>query len=193
SWLHSVLNEHTVLPAATKETRFFDLHFHRGVDWYRAHYPNLNSNRPMGEVAPTYFASDQARERIALTVPGARIVCIFRDPVERIVSLYRLKRAYGMIPWTFEQAISRDPELMESGKYATNLKEWRRRLGAGQVLATVYDDLRNQPQAYVDNVAAFIGIPRFTLTASQTGRVHGSESMTEPRNYFRTRSATIMA
>src|SRR5438874_7151974 len=150
SWLHSVLNEHTVLPT-TKETRFFDLHFHRGVDWYRAHYPSLTSNRPMGEVAPTYFASDQARERIALTVPDARIVCIFRDPVERIVSLYRLKRAYGMIPWTFEQAISRDPELMESGKYATNLKAWRRRLGAGQVLATVYDDLCNQPQAYVDN------------------------------------------
>ena len=34
----------------------------------------------MGEVAPTYFASAAARERIAQTVPEAKIVCVFRNP-----------------------------------------------------------------------------------------------------------------
>jgi hypothetical protein len=48
----------------------------------------------MGEVAPTYFASNEARERLANTIPDAKIVCIFRNPVDRILSLYRLKRAY---------------------------------------------------------------------------------------------------
>jgi len=193
SWLHEVLSRHTLLPNATKETRFFDIHFHRGLKWYRAHYPKRLGHRMMGEVAPTYFASPEARERILQMIPTARIVCIFRHPIDRVVSLYRVKRAYGMIPWSFEEALVHDPELMESGRYASHLKTWQNAVGKDRVLATVYDDLRQNPQAFVDTVADFIGVPRFTLATSEIHRVHGSESMTHPRNYYRTRGATFMA
>lgn len=193
SWLHEVLSPYCLLPHPTKETRFFDSHFSRGFEWYLAHFPTSTEERPVGEVAPTYFASSEARERIAHTIPQAKVVCIFRNPVERVVSLYRLKRAYGMIPWSFEQAIERDSELLESGKYGSNLKAWLDTLGGEQVLATVYDDLRDEPQAYLDRVTDFVGIPRFELAPSQIGLVFSSEAMTHPRNYYRTRSATAMA
>ena len=193
SWLHDILSEHALLPHPTKETRFFDTHFHRGLDWYRAHFPKQSRNLPMGEVAPTYFASSEARERVAHTIPDVKIVCIFRNPVDRILSLYRLKRAYGMIPWTFEEALIHDPELMESSRYVSNYKAWRDTFGSDRVLATVYDDLRDQPQAFLDRVVDFIGVPRFKLSPSQIAHVHGSETMTHPRNYYRTRGATVMA
>jgi len=193
SWLHDILSRRTILPSPTKETRFFDTHFHRGIDWYRAHYPKPTGDRPMGEIAPTYFASSEARERVANTIPDAKIVCIFRNPVERVLSLYRLKRAYGMIPWSFEQAIVHDPELMASSRYASNFKAWQQALGPENVMATVYDDLRDEPQAYLDTLVDFINIPRFTLSASQVRHVHASEAMTHPRNYYRTRGATAMA
>ncbi len=118
---------------------------------------------------------------------------MFRNPVERLLSLYRLKIAYGMIPWNFDQAVVRDPELMESGRYATNLKAWRRALGEDRVLATLYDDLRDHPQAYMDRLLDFIGVPRFELTSSQRGFVNASEHMTHPRNYERTRRASLAA
>ena len=193
SWLHEVLAKRAVLPSPSKETRFFDTHFHRGFEWYNAHFPKGPSARCMGEVAPTYFASSQARQRIAEYLPAAKVVCVFRNPVERIVSLYRLKRAYGMIPWSFEQALSKDPELLESSKYVSNLKAWRQVLGADQVLAVLYDDLRDQPQSFLDAVVDFIGVPSFTLTPNQIRYVHGSESLTNPRDFQRTRSATLMA
>lgn len=193
SWLHEVLSQHTVLPYPTKETRFFDKHFDRGFDWYRAHYSVSTENRLVGEVAPTYFASNVARERIAQRVPAARVICIFRNPVDRLVSLYRVKRAYGMIPWNLEEAIVRDSELMESSKYGINLKAWLQTFGRERVLATVYDDLRDEPQAYLDRVADFLDLPRFELSASQTDPVFASETMTLPRNYYRTRSALMMA
>lgn len=193
SWLHEVLREHTNLPTPAKETRFFDTHFERGISWYHAHYRNLNGGRPMGEIAPTYFASAVARKRIAELVPGARIVCIFRNPVERILSLYRLKRAYGMIRWNLEEAIVRDPELTQSSKYATNLREWQRDLGAEQILPTFYDDLREDPQSYIDSVADFIQVPRFRLSRRDIRHVHASKTMTHPRNYYWTRSATTIA
>src|SRR5579863_4485529 len=193
SWLHEVLSSHALLPSPSKETRFFDTHFHRGLRWYVAHYVKPEESRRMGEVAPTYFASAAARERIAQIVPEAKIVCVFRNPVDRIVSLYRLKRAYGLIPWDFEEAVERDPELMESSKYATTLRLWQRSFGARNILAGIYDDLRDNPQAFVDEVADFIGVPRFALLDWQFGFVHDSERMTHPRNYYGTRTATRMA
>ncbi len=193
SWLYEVLRPHTLLPSPSKETRFFDAHFHRGLKWYGAHYRDAVGQRRMGEVAPTYFASTAARERMAQIVPEAKIVCVFRNPVDRIVSLYRLKRAYGLIPWSFEEAIERDPELMDSSRYASTLRLWQRSFGAHKVMAGIYDDLRHNPQAFVDSLVDFIGVPRFRLAGWQYGRVHDSESMTHPRSYYGTRSATLLA
>lgn len=193
SWLHEALRKQALLPRLTKETRFFDHHFHRGFDWYRAHYRGICHGQPIGEVAPTYFASALARERIGRTIPHARVICVFRDPVERLLSLYRLKCAYGLIRGNFEQAILRDPELLESGKYATNLKAWQQTLGAKQVLVAIYDDLRDSPQSFLDGVVDFIGMPRFALPPSLITRINASDTMTHPRNYYRTRGALAAA
>ena len=193
SWLHEILRWHTVLPSPTKETRFFDSHFHRGIAWYRAHYQRKRTGLPVGEIAPTYFASSEARRRIAQIVPNARIVCVFRDPFERVLSLYRVKRAFGMIPWSFEQALQHDPEFLDTSRHSENLLEWQKALGADQVLVTLYDDLRDDPQSYVDHIVDFLGIRRFRLTTSQGNSVHASESLTHPRSYVRTRNASRMA
>lgn len=192
SWLHEVLKRRTLLPGPTKETRFFDIHFERGMQWYFAHFAKSKKPQRMGEVAPTYFASAEARERIA-RIPDAKVICIFRNPVDRVISLYRLKRAYGMTPWSFEEAIQRDSELTDTGKYATTLKLWQSALGNDRVLATVYEDLRDQAQTYMDALVDYIGIPRFKLTRAQARHVHASEPLTEPRNYYCTHIATCIA
>jgi hypothetical protein len=189
SWLYEILRKRTLLPSLTKETRFFDVHYDRGLKWYQAHYPAANGRGPVGEVAPTYFASEPARQHI----PRARIICAFRNPVERVFSLYRVKRAYGMIPWSFEEALLLDKELIESSRYATYLKAWLEAFGPERVLPTLYDDLRDSPQSYMNKIADFIGIPRFCLSAAEMHSIHSAETMTHPRCYFRTRSATRIA
>jgi hypothetical protein len=193
SWLHQVLKTRAILPDF-KETRFFDLYFGRGLEWYIRHFPLCeDSERPTGEVAPTYFASAEARKRIARTVPGAKVACIFRNPVERIVSLYRVKRAHGMIPWAFEEALFRDKELLESSRYATHLEAWQQLLGKDQVLPTLYDDLQESPQAYLDALSQFLGIQRFTVPSTAMKRVHTSESLAQPRWHAVTHTGSRIA
>jgi hypothetical protein len=191
------LSAHAVLPSPAKETRFFDEHFHRGLHWYMAHYRGVDGKngdmRRVGEVAPTYFASAEARQRIAQTVPQAKIVCVFRDPVDRIVSLYRLKRAYGLISLNFEQAMEQDPELMATSRYAENLRMWQSTFGEQNVMAGLYDDLVAKPQEFLDAVLDFIGVPGFELTARDRVAVHDSDRMTCPRNYYATRAAVLAA
>jgi len=188
SWLHEVLGRRMQLPTDVKETRFFDVHYHRGWQWYRAHYPETSVYSVAGEVAPTYFASATARARIVETIQAAKVVCIFREPIARIESLYRVKCAYGMIGCTFEEALQRDPELLESSRYATHLNAWQSALGKDRVLALVYDDLCQSPQAFLDRLADFIGLERFALAPSEMRRVRPSASLTRPRNYYRTRA-----
>jgi hypothetical protein len=193
SWLYEVLSTRTLLPSPTKETRFFDNYFHRGFEWYDARYAHAVGDRIRGEIAPTYFASAAARERIGRAIPHAKVVCIFRNPVQRALSLYRLKRAYGAISWSFEEAVTRDLELVESSTYAANFRAWQHVLGKDQVMATVYDDLRDQPQAYLDSLVDFIGVPRFLLSPSQIRYVHASRTMSHPRNERWTRIAANVA
>jgi hypothetical protein len=193
TWLHTVLSECAWLSHPTKETRFFDKHFERGLNWYGSHYRKGANGRAIGEIAPTYFASPEARERIARLIPQAKIVCTFRNPVERVVSHYRLKRAYGLIPWSFEDALTRDRELMESSRYASHLKKWQNTFPDSQILVTVHDDMQADPQSYLNRLVDFVGAPRLKLRAAHKRRVLTAEGMTEPRNYRWTRGALLLA
>ncbi len=193
TWLQSVLSRCTWLSHPTKETRFFDKNFDRGLNWYAAHYRQATDGRAVGEVAPTYFASASARERIARLIPAAKIVCIFRNPVDRVLSLYRLKRAYGWIHWTFEDALARDPELTESSRYADHLKIWLETFGSSQVLATLHDDMAADAQGYLDRIVDFVGASRIRLEPRQLHHVLASDSLSEPRNYYWTRGALRLA
>lgn len=193
SWIHAVLSECATVSNPTKETRFFDKHFQRGLAWYQSHYRHAVAGRIVGEVAPTYFASPQARERIAQLIPQAKIVCTFRNPAERVISLYRLKRAYGLIRWNLDDALTRDPELMESGRYATYLRDWLQTFGESQVMVTMFEELQADPQAYVNRLLDFVGIPRMQLRTSHRKRLFTIDAMTEPRNYFWTRGGLLLA
>ncbi len=191
TWLDTVLRGHVSLPRTFKETRFFDRRFSRGLDWYLAQFGPIEPALRMGEIAPTYFCSELARSRIRELVPRARIICSFRDPLDRLYSLYRLKRAYADTSLTFEEAVVRDPELSESRRYAFYLREWRNAFGDDAVLAIFYDDLEAHPQAYLDRVCAFLNIPAFGI--DQMPRVASSEKFSIPRADSITRLAHALA
>jgi hypothetical protein len=70
-----------------KEPCFFDRNFHKGLNWYYNRFIYVEP-RIAGEVSPTYFYSEQARDRIKAMVPRCRIIRTLRDPVERVYSLY---------------------------------------------------------------------------------------------------------
>jgi hypothetical protein len=193
SWLHDVFSQHVNLPAPTKETRFFDLHFHRGWEWYFRHFADSSDGRVVGEVAPTYFASRPARNLIAQWLPQAKIVFTFRNPVQRLVSLYRLKLAYGTLACGFEDALERDPELIRSSLYATHLREWKSAFPQSQLSIRLYEDLSSDPRGFVEDLACFLNIPRFTLHESQLAEIYSTKQMTEPKSYFATKAASAMA
>ena len=174
TWLHEVLKGHVGLPADRKETDFFTRFYGRGIDWYADYFRQCDGSQPVGELSPMYFASAQARERIATHLPRCKIICSFRDPVERAYSNYRLLRRNVFTKVDFERAATTRGDLLESSRYGTHLAEWFKTFGRERVLVLIYDDLESDPQTFLDSVCDFIGVARFPIATSRVGaeRVH---------------------
>lgn len=169
SWLHSALSDVTWLPDGIKETLFFKFRYRKGIEWYAWHFRDADDSRPIGEVCP-YFGFPNAIERIATHIPECKIICTFRDPVERAYSSYRVRRRFSRIQPDFEKAIAADSTIAENNRYGFYLREWQMRFGKERVLATLYDDLENNPQAYLDQICDFIGARHVKLRDRQFDR-----------------------
>ncbi len=189
TWLHEVLKDRVALPQEKKETDFFSKNYTRGFDWYRSFFRDADSRLPLGEFSPTYFISEQARARIARDIPGCRIICSFRDPVDRAYSHWRLMVRNVWTKSAFADAVMQHKDLRESCRYGHYLAGWQRALGAENVLVMVYEDLEADSQAFVDRVADFIGIERFAIADSPAAERRVHVVPVAPRNLRLARNA----
>jgi len=183
TWLHGVLYRRACLPERTKETHFFDMFYHKGLDWYRAYFSSCPDEATAGEVTPTYFSLPQVRERVARDLPGCKIVCTLRDPVARAWSWYRVLHREGRIRTDFEDEILNgiEPQLREANRYAFHLRAWRERFGAANVGVFFYDDLVADPQRYADSLLGFLGLPRVIITPEVAAHLMRNEANSDCR------------
>lgn len=161
TWLHAVLTGHAGLPHRVKETRFWGQYYHKGIEWYADHFRHCDPARPIGEACP-YFATDRARDRIASHLPNCKIIITLRDPVARSYSQYRLLRRMGLAHGSFEREIHH-PRIVETNRYAHHLEGWFELFGRDNVQVMLFDELRNTPQQFLDQVCDFIKLPRIAL------------------------------
>jgi Sulfotransferase domain len=102
-----------------KGVHFFDWNYHRGVPWYRSHFPStpyrgmvrLGRGRPpiAGEASSSYLFHPHAPGRARRVVPGTRLIVLMRNPVDRAWSHYRARVRLGQEPLSFEEAIAAEP------------------------------------------------------------------------------------
>jgi hypothetical protein len=159
SWLHLILSGHAGLPEGTKETHFFSRYYYKGRTWYESHFENCPDGLTLGEICTSYFASPEARQRISNDIPGCKIACTLREPVERLYSYYKLARHYG---WarkrSFEEAFKKELRTPMISNYPLHIKGWREAVGKENVLVLLYDDLIAAPQDYLTTLYRFIGV-----------------------------------
>ena len=166
TWLYRVLSGRVGLPRETKETDFFSDHYARGLEWYLDFFRDCQPELPIGEISPNYFAAPQAPQRIAVNIPGCRIICTLRDPVDRLYSFYRLMRHNGWTRLTMAEVAESCGQAVEAGRYVHYIRRWCELFGTGRVLVLLYDDLETAPQRFLDTFCEFIGIAPIALEGS---------------------------
>ena len=160
SWIDFALRRinPSILPTNLKETFYLDQEFHRGSEWHRALYPS--DAKLIGEVSPTYFASDLARIRLMETNPDARIVAILRSPLERMASDMMHVARHGVVQFDGEE--TRIPPHVwagarDSSSFAAHGQDWLEAFGDA-ILFVDFDDIRTSPVALISRIWGHIGM-----------------------------------
>lgn len=166
--LYRYLDGHPgVFMAATKELHFFDRHFDRGLGWYHDQFAGAALDQVTGEATPRYMSDARAVQRLAETVPEARLVAILRNPTDRAYSHYWMERARGRELLSFEDAIdaelARDdpdvlPAYLSQGRYLRQLERLTERVSADRLLVLLFDDLCHDPTATFARLCRFLGV-----------------------------------
>jgi hypothetical protein len=168
TWLHDVLRTHPeVFLTPAKGLYFFDRYYDRGVRWYLAQFGDAGpEHRVRGEICTDYLAHPEAAARMASCLPEARLMVTLRDPAERAFSSYLHMLRSGWKAGTFLEALARYPELIEHGRYGTQLDRFRSRFGRDALHVAIFDDLEADPQSFLDAVTTWLGIAPLHLDAS---------------------------
>lgn len=178
SALDAYLRRHPALEMASpKETHFFDRE--TGVDWRAPDYERLHAHyalpdRMRGEATPVTLYWTPAHYRVLRYNPDMRFILLFRDPVERAWSHWKMNRANGWEPLPFSEAIragrlrvldeqgpsglSRRLSYVERGFYARQITELTKLFPREHMVFLSQNELDRSPDVALGRVAAFLGV-----------------------------------
>ena len=162
TWIYQYLQscQAVCVPDKVKETFFFDCKYLKGLEFYFAHFPDYHSSQLVGEVAPSYFHSEDASARIHQLNPQCKIIVTLREPTERLVSYYLHLLRHGDIPkkTSFRQALATYDILLNSSQYYYHISRWRRLFGKDNVRILFYELLKNSPEKFAMQLCQELGI-----------------------------------
>jgi hypothetical protein len=192
--LHAALAQHPALfMSAVKEPKFFltdgpppaqggpgDVKTYREHVWRRADYEALFSEAPAGvlrgESTPFYLYHRDAQRRIRAEIPGAKLIVVLRDPVERAHSNWTHLWSAGLDPiGDVVQACAEEDRRIAAGwadfwhytslgKYGEQLQDLYALFPREQVLIFRYRTLLDRPAQALDQICDFLGVQPGLLT-----------------------------
>jgi Sulfotransferase domain len=167
--LHYYLSLHPEISMSEdKEPSFFvvEKNWHRGVSWYSSLFPAGDLVR--GEASPDYTkfpAISGVPKRIHSIVPGARMIYLVREPIERIVSHYIDAYSFGRVHKSIDRELARfeDHHFVNCSRYRLQLEQYLEHFDADQILVVTSDELRDDRENAMRAVFEFLGVdPTFS-------------------------------
>jgi hypothetical protein len=180
-----------VCRSVAAEVHFFDVRITYGRRWYQGQFPTrirrklierrIGMPTVAGEVSPYYLAHPFVPARAASVVPGARLVALLRNPIERAILRYHLMVELGKERRPLEEALTADQQRLDAGRvfephayddpngparhhtylerghYAEHLERWYRCFDSSQLLVLEARALTESDG--IRRVQDFLGLP----------------------------------
>jgi hypothetical protein len=189
SALHSALAAHPHLfMSTTKEPKYYmcgdspppayrgpgDAHSNQEWIWQRERYLDLFVSAPegslRGESTPFYLYNRDARRRIAVDRPDAKLIAVLRDPVDRAYSNWMHLWMDGLEPLAdIVEAVSNEQRRIDAGwapfwhyqglgMYGRQVRDLFDHFPQEQVLLLRYSTLVDEPDGALNRVFDFLGV-----------------------------------
>lgn len=188
--LHNFLIQHPHLVASpiTKEIYFFSTHkldskefYTNGEVWYRAHFPRrkeIGAYSKVFESTPDYLFHPLAPERIFKMIPEVKLIALLRNPTERAISQYFMKKAknretlsmleaFKIEEYRLEKIIGQgdytnstftDQSYKSRGLYAEQLERFFRYFPKSQILILSSEEFFLTPNNTLKLIFDFVGV-----------------------------------
>lgn len=154
---------------------------------YRGLFAHWSGQRAIGEASTSSIDSPRAPGRARGLVPGARLVAILRQPVDRAFSQFLHNRqdgeeplddfrsawSLGIVPGHVRGTYRR--AYRERSRYAGFLEAWLRHFSRDGLHVILYEDFAADPAGAVRRVGSFLGIdpgfvPDVSIRFNTSGR-----------------------
>ena len=161
--IHHYLGLHPEIQMSKpKELNFFvhELNWDLGLPWYRGRFDSRF--RVRGESSPHY--TNQPRymgvpERIADTVPDARLIYMVRDPISRILSHWRHATGAGYETRPMEEVLGRDDQTyVTRSRYWTQLQPYLEHFPREQIEVITQEELQSEREETMRKAFRFAGV-----------------------------------
>lgn len=139
-------------------------------DQYVSLFESAPSDCGIGEASTSYLYREEASERIKRIIPGAKLIAILRNPVDRAYSAYmHLKRDKREDSLSFRHALNEelvriknnwDPiwHYTKVGYYHEQLKRYYALFPKEQIKVYLYEDLLTDQKGVLQSVFSFLGV-----------------------------------
>ena len=188
--LSSYLKEHTqVYMSPIKEPGFFDFegqkpdfagpgdrdlfnHVPTDIESYWQLFQAVSDEIAIGEATTWYLYSSKAAERIKHYIPDIKLIVILRNPVDRAYSAFMHVIRDGREPITdFARALKEEETRInqnweylwhykQMGFYYGQLKRYYNLFDRSQIKVCLYEDLKDNPIALMQDICQFLNIDR---------------------------------
>ena len=126
------------------------------------------------ESTPDYLYCEEARERIAASLPSAKLAFSLREPISRLISWYRFAKQIGKLPQTLSfdayvellftstnhhnETEEQHLQTLQQGCYTVYLEHYFNRFGPERIHILFYEELAAQPTDTMVKLCHFVGI-----------------------------------
>ena len=139
------------------------------IEEYEALFEGVRGEKAIGEASPTYLHNSQAPGRIKHYVPEARLVAVWRNPVERAYSAYVQHVRDGRETLSFSEALRAEESRIRDnwspgwgykriGFYHRHLTRYYDLFGGDRIRVYLYEELSEDPVAVSRDIFGFLGV-----------------------------------
>lgn len=175
TWLYEVLRLHpSVFLPVRKEINFFNRAYEKGLDWYTAYFADAQPDQLAGDISPVYAEYPEVPERILATLPDAKVILIIRSHVPRLRSSYWQLKRDGRSNDDLVDYLAGQTETspyLERQRYAPLLESYLQLFPRNNILIVIYEDLRKDPKAIIDQIVEFLGLERSAYPEAMTDKI----------------------
>ena len=134
------------------------------IEAYTSLFSGVKNEKAIGEASPIYLGTPIAAQRIKESIPEVKLIAILRQPIDAFYSDHNMRvRDSRKLESDFRERVKTIEGRIRAGEisgpmYYKQLKTYYDLFDASQIKVYLYDDLRKDNIALVQDIYKFLGV-----------------------------------